>query len=461
MSIPWRSFFLAFICSLAAISSPVLAQAERRVALVIGNSSYREAPLKNPANDAKAMAATLQKQGFKVILRQNASKSEMENAVAEFGEQLSQDSVGLFFFAGHGMQVNGRNYLIPTDAKITSEQRVRLETLDVDIVLDQMQAARARVSMVILDACRNNPFERRFRSFGGGLAQINAPEGTIIAYATAPGKVASDGDGANGLYTTELLRALARPGMRVEDVFKQVRVQVSRASGGNQVPWEASSLVGDFYFNNAPAATAAAAGPAQAMDRELVFWNSVKDSSNAAELDAYLAAYPNGTFAGLARARKAALEPRVPSPSAAAAAAGARPAVQPAAPRTGDVLFEGRRDSQLAALPPSGDKFDGRWSGEYGCSAFFGNPEFRQWRDFIVHKRELRITVGEKDKPGYVTITGKVSESGAVTAEGYGVAEGRTYRINFWGTIEDGRLTANGSHGNRSCWLALTKVSNG
>ena len=217
-----------------------------RVALVIGNSTYREAPLKNPQNDAKAMAAALRDQGFEVILRQNASKIEMERAIADFGDKLSEGATGLFYYAGHGMQVNGRNFLIPVDAQISSEQRVRLETLDVDLVLDQMAAARSRVNVVILDACRNNPFERRFRSTGGGLAQINAPEGTLIAYATSPGKVAADGDGDNGLYTEELLKAVRQPGLKVEDVFKTVRVGVSRRSNGAQTPWEASSLVGDF-----------------------------------------------------------------------------------------------------------------------------------------------------------------------------------------------------------------------
>ena len=138
------------------------------------------------------------------------------------------------------MQVNGRNYIIPTDAKLSSEQRVKLETIDIDAVLDQMQGARSKVNVVILDACRNNPFERRFRSTSGGLAQINAPEGTLIAYSTAPGRVAADGDGTNGLYTAELLKALRSPGLRVEDVFKQVRVNVARVSNGAQTPWEAS-----------------------------------------------------------------------------------------------------------------------------------------------------------------------------------------------------------------------------
>ena len=133
------------------------------------------------------------------------------------------------------------------------------------------------------------------------------------------------------------------------------------------------------------------------------------------------------------------------------------------APQTGDVLFEGRRDSRIAALPPSGDKFDGRWSGEYGCSAYFGNPEFRVWRDFIIHKRELSYSVGEKDQPGYLVISGNVGDGGDVAARGHVVSpgDGRTVPVSFWGKIEDNRLTANGSHGNRSCWLSLTKVSGG
>src|SRR3954469_1552960 len=177
------------LIGLIATTANAVADSERRIALVIGNSTYIESPLKNPANDARTMAKALRDRGFEVILRENASKKDMETAVADFGEKLTEGSTGLFFFAGHGMQVQGRNFLIPVDAKISSEQRVRLETIDVDIVLDQMAAARAKVSMVILDACRNHPFERRFRSAGGGLAQISAPEGTLLAYATSPGKV--------------------------------------------------------------------------------------------------------------------------------------------------------------------------------------------------------------------------------------------------------------------------------
>jgi uncharacterized caspase-like protein len=188
--------------------------------------------------------------GFEVTIRENASHRDMLRAVGEFGRKLTADSVGMFYYAGHGVQVRGRNFLIPIDASIQNEAEVGLESLDVDRVLEQMQQAGNRLNMVILDACRNNPFERRFRGVSGGLAQIDAPKGTLLAYATAPGKVAADGDGANGLYTAELLRALRVPGLKVEDVFKRVRSAVAQKTGDLQMPWEASSLTGDFFFIN-------------------------------------------------------------------------------------------------------------------------------------------------------------------------------------------------------------------
>ncbi|MBF0354640.1 MAG: caspase family protein [Alphaproteobacteria bacterium] len=220
--------------------------AERRIALVIGNSSYKTAPLPNPVNDARAMAGKLEKMGFEVILKENAGQRDMNRAATQFGQKLSKGGVGLFYYAGHGVQVKGRNYLVPVDAMISSESSVHSESVDVDQVLQQLTGAR--LSVVILDACRNNPFERSFRGYAGGLAQIDAPKGTFIAYATAPGKVASDGEGGNGLYTRELLKTLDMPGLRVEDIFKRVRIQVARVTNDMQIPWEASSLTGDFYF---------------------------------------------------------------------------------------------------------------------------------------------------------------------------------------------------------------------
>jgi hypothetical protein len=321
---------LAGLAFLLAAASP--AAAERRVALVVGNAAYREAPLRNPANDARAMAEALRRAGFEVLLRQNLTKPQLERAIAEFGDKLASggDAVGLFFYAGHGMQLRGRNYLIPVDAQIVNEQRVRIETVDVDLVLEQMQAANARVSVAILDACRNNPFERRFRSVGGGLAQMDAPEGTLIAYATAPGTVAADGEGENGIYTAELLKAITRPGLKIEDVFKQTRAGVARASGNAQVPWESSSLTGDFYFvaplpgvaaAAAPAAAPATAAPPPVPRSELQAWEAVKDTARTAELEAFIDEFPDGPFAPLARVRimdivgRASAAPRAVAPA--------------------------------------------------------------------------------------------------------------------------------------------------
>jgi uncharacterized caspase-like protein len=201
----------------------------RRVALVIGNATYPgPAALCNPANDATDIAAKLKKLGFDATLKTNVNQKEMLRALTDFGDKVTAGSEALFFYAGHGMQVKGRNFLIPIDAEIRTESSVSSEAVDVDRLLDKL--SHARLSMVILDACRNNPFERRFRGGGQGLAQINAPTGTLIAYATAPGKVAADGDGRNGLYTSELLKAMDVPGIKVEDVFKRVRADISEAT---------------------------------------------------------------------------------------------------------------------------------------------------------------------------------------------------------------------------------------
>jgi hypothetical protein len=250
----------AFAAALLLGGAPALAAAtEPKVALVIGNAAYPAAPLRNPVNDANAIAARLRAMGFEVLLRTNVTQREFTRSVSQFGQALKPGSVALFYYAGHGMQVRGRNFLIPVDADIQSEASARSESVDLDLVLEQL--GPSRLSMVILDACRNNPFEGKFRTArGSGLAQVDAPKGTLLAYATAPGKVASDGVGANGLYTAELLKAMEIPGAKVEEVFKAVRVNVIKATAGEQIPWESSSLTGDYYFK--PAAARADAGKA-------------------------------------------------------------------------------------------------------------------------------------------------------------------------------------------------------
>jgi formylglycine-generating enzyme required for sulfatase activity len=250
--------FLFLLIQFLALASPVFAQlapaAPKRVALVIGNASYSVGPLRNPVNDARAMAEALGALGFDVKLYENLNFSGMRRAVAEFGERMTKEGVGLFYYSGHGIQVNGKNYLVPIGADIKSDRYIAAETLEVDSVLGQMDAARSGVNIVMLDACRDNPFVRQFRTISRGLAFMDAPVGSYIAYATNPGNVADDGEGQYGIWTGELLKALREPGLKIEDVFKRARQEVIKKTK-NQQPWDASSLTGDFYFS-APQATA-------------------------------------------------------------------------------------------------------------------------------------------------------------------------------------------------------------
>ncbi|SPF32901.1 Peptidase C14, caspase catalytic subunit p20 [Syntrophobacter sp. SbD1] len=223
-------------------------QFERRTALVIGNALYGAGPLRNSINDARAMAKTLTSLSFDVTLKENLDQKQMKVEIQAFGEKLQKGGVGLFYYAGHGVQVNGHNYLLPVGAAIEHENQVQYEAVDMGSVLGEMDYARNRMNIVIMDACRDNPFARGFRSISQGLASIEAPTGTLIAYATAPGSVANDGEGENGVYTGELIKAMVQPGLKLEDVFKQVRSAVRESTGGKQIPWESSSLEGDFYF---------------------------------------------------------------------------------------------------------------------------------------------------------------------------------------------------------------------
>ncbi len=282
---------------------------EQKFALVIGNSAYESSPLKNPVNDARAISQTLSALGFQVILKENINQVEMKLAVREFGGKIKNGGVGLFYFAGHGVQVKGQNYLVPIGATITKEEEVEYEGLDVGFVMAQMDAAKNRMNIVILDACRNNPFARSYRSESNGLASISAPSGTLIAYATAPGSVASDGDGANGLYTQELLFNLKTVGLNIEEVFKRVRISVRQKTQNKQTPWESSSLTGDFYFVNSGEVKPKTANQqiqiptVDSTAIELAYWNSIKDSNDLDDYDAYLKKYPNGQFVEIARKR--------------------------------------------------------------------------------------------------------------------------------------------------------------
>ncbi len=280
---------------------------EKRVALVIGNGNYRTIPLANSVNDATDIGRALEKTGFSVTVRTDLDQKGMKVAIRTFGEAIRNGSVGLFYFAGHGVQVGGRNYLIPVDAVIEKEGDVDVEGVDLNAVLAQMEQAGNRLNIVILDACRDNPFARGFRTTGGGLAAVDAPAGTFIAYATSPGRTASDGTGRNGLYTAELLSAIGQPGLPIEEVFKQVRSNVRMKSGGKQIPWDASSIEGSFFFTGGSAgSTATVARPATGENRpdgEEAAWNVVKDSKRMSDIQSFLKTYPESRFASAARLR--------------------------------------------------------------------------------------------------------------------------------------------------------------
>ncbi|MGE0425940.1 MAG: caspase family protein [Reyranellaceae bacterium] len=312
----WRSLWggLLLTAGLLLAAMPGWAQKDVRVALVIGNGAYQNAePLKNPVNDARAMAGVLRDAGFEVILRENVTRRMFVEALYEFSGKVPPGGVGLFYYAGHGMQVRGLNHLVPVDAVLANERDVKYETIDLNDVLGGLDEARARLSLVILDACRDNPFARRFRSTNRGLAQTDAPRGTVIAYATAPGDTAADGEGDNGLYTSELLKAIAVPGLKLEEVFKRTIDGVARVSANKQTPWVSSSFRGDFVFHVAVAAPApsppppppVAAAPARpTVDPvEQTAWTTIANSSNPVMFELFLKRFPNGAYSDFARAK--------------------------------------------------------------------------------------------------------------------------------------------------------------
>ncbi|HUP97441.1 MAG TPA: caspase family protein [Usitatibacter sp.] len=325
------------VAAVACVCALGVAAATERVALLIGNNQYAATPLRNATNDAKDLSEALKELGFKVIVRENASRRDMIEAIREFGQALEGASTALFFYAGHAMQFKDRNYLIPIDAAMGSEEDVTFFSVEIGQVFDRMDRARTRFNFIILDACRDNPFAASFKTTSQGLAQMSSPSGTLIAYATAPGSVAADGYGRNGIYTKHILQNIRVPDLPVEIMFKRVREGVERETRRLQTPWDSSSLKGDFAFNTSAARPATAgAGPSGpsadiTLQIEREFWISVRDSNRPEDIRAYLDKYPNGNFASLAKnrldalvrpARSAAAEPaapRDPSPELTAA----------------------------------------------------------------------------------------------------------------------------------------------
>jgi uncharacterized caspase-like protein len=308
------------------LASVVAAQADKRVAFVVGNGAYKHvSPLPNPSLDAKAMARLLRNTGFDVVDGTDLGRDAMTAKLREFALKTQGADVAIFFYAGHGIAVNGKNYLIPVDADLKSEVDIKFgAAIDVDVALDQTMAD-AKIKLIFLDACRDNPFAAKVRSasrtrsvvVGNGLAEMTTGEGTLIAFATGPGQTAMDGNtGQNSPFTRALLANLATPGVEIQQAMTKVRAQVNDETNKQQLPWGHTNLIGAVYLNPAatPAPTAKNSDGAPTTtaslspDVEIEFWRSIKDTNKLEELDAYLLKFPNGQFAPIARSRLASLK---------------------------------------------------------------------------------------------------------------------------------------------------------
>ena len=322
------TIFLSLICMLfAADAAQDSAKADKRVAFVVGNGAYKNvAALPNPPIDAKAMAGVLRNVGFDVVEGTNLTRDAMTERLLEFGKKAQGADVAVFFYSGHGIAINNTNYLLPVDADIKSEMDVRLgAAINIDLTLDQTMSD-AKVKLVFLDACRDNPFAAKIKSNAttrsvsvqSGLAEMNSGEGTLIAFATGPGQTALDGQGGgNSPFTRALIDNITQPGIEIQQAMTKVRAEVNEQTNKGQLPWGHTNLIGSVYLNPTPAPAAAAAAASAApvavastsgnADVELEFWRSIKDSNKAEELNAYLSSYPNGQFKSLALARIASL----------------------------------------------------------------------------------------------------------------------------------------------------------
>jgi hypothetical protein len=322
----------AALLAVIAVTWSSASQAERRVALIIGNGAYKNVPkLPNPPKDAKAMAALLRNLGFDVTTGTDLTQSGMTDSLRKFAASADNADVALFFYAGHGISLEGKNYLLPVDANLKSELDVKLGgPIDVNVMLDQTMST-AKVKLVFLDACRDNPFveqisrsvRTRSLTINSGLAEMKSSEGTLLAFATAPGQTALDGDSGHSPFTTALLNNLGASNTEISVALTKVRADVADLTKKKQSPWASTNLTGLFYMNQTgpveaakPAERTASAAPAASSggsDVEMEFWRSVKESNKPEELNAYLTRYPDGVFSSIARARVAALnDPKAP-----------------------------------------------------------------------------------------------------------------------------------------------------
>jgi len=295
-------FTIALLAGLLLTVSAYAQQKEQRVALVIGNSAYKQGPLRNPVNDARDMAARLRSLGFTVIERSNLGIRQIGSTLREFRAKLTPGSVALVFYAGHGVQIKGENYLPAVDAEISGEEDVPNQSLAVRQIMDVLGDAKTRLNLVFLDACRDNPYARTFRTASRGLSKENAPSGTLISFATRPGSLAADGMGKNGLYTGALLLAMNDANRPIEQILKTVVTSVKAGSTNQQEPWMEGSIQGEFCFGDCTRVVQSVVPEMSAAQLEEKFWDDAKAAGNKEGFEGYLESYPKGRYVSLARA---------------------------------------------------------------------------------------------------------------------------------------------------------------
>ena len=314
---PIRTFCAVAVVALAGFAATSVA-AEKRVALIVGNSNYQHTTfLPNPRNDAQDLANALKRMQFEVSSGLDLDKRGMERKIREFTAELGQADIALFFYAGHAVQVGEQNYLMPVDARLASEVDIDFETISLRLVLQHMERDReTKTSLVFLDACRDNPLARnlsrgmgtRSASVGQGLAAVKGGIGTLIGFSTQPGNVARDGSGRNSPYAEALLKQMEGTVGDINSVLINVRNQVLQTTNGQQVPWEHSSLTRQFHFRSATPAPSSAGQPAPvipgpAANEEAMAWATTKDTTSIPVLEAFLKRYSSGIYADMARAR--------------------------------------------------------------------------------------------------------------------------------------------------------------
>lgn len=293
VSLAWRAAWLALVGLLLAL--PLRAE---RIALVIGNSAYASSALPNPVNDARAVADLLQRAGFQVSARYDTRRTELLQTVSQFGQRLRDPKIKLavFYYAGHGLQLDWRNFLVPVDAAVRTAADVQRQTVDVSELIRYMNEARGRSFVAILDACRDDPFLGAFRPPAKGLSPFDAPSGSLLAYSTAPGKVALDGRGSNSLYTAHLVKELARTDASLEEAFRRVRLNVRIESKGRQIPWESTSLEEEVVLFPRARTKATDANLEQRLEQELSDWRRAVKGNNVNAVSDFIRTYPKGLF---------------------------------------------------------------------------------------------------------------------------------------------------------------------